>query len=424
MRPAPPPASAGAAARPTTPAHSAQALRQFQWKVGRHNVAFFHVSLVPVVGAVGEEKTKPTQHSVQSLRALGISPDFLVCRSTRPLDLKTKEKLANFCHVPEEQCVGMHDVRPLSRAQPSARAHTLGLCSHARAAALCSAQALHEGSATERSRELLLRPGCACLRRACALACPLVASAPNRRPAGCRICRIYRICRICRICCICRICRHVSSPLRRQVSNIYRVPLLLEEQGILDCLLDKLGACTRSPRPSASPLPLPPPPAVATAATSARTPPSFPSAHSLRAKTSPHPPTYPDRRAPPLLRAELERHPTPILNEWRSLAALVDSLREPVSIAVVGKYTSLGDAYLSVTKVGGQAARPAARAPGSAMRTRARATAAQRRPGCAFAEPALPPRRLARAASLTRARVRVRAYVPALRPALRSAPRR
>lgn len=80
-----------------------EALRQFQWRVGRSNVAFFHVSLVPVVGAVGEEKTKPTQHSVQSLRALGISPDFLVCRSTRPLDEKTKEKLANFCHVPENQ---------------------------------------------------------------------------------------------------------------------------------------------------------------------------------------------------------------------------------------------------------------------------------------------------------------------------------
>jgi len=157
-----------------------EALRQFQWKVGRDNVAFFHVSLVPVVGAVGEEKTKPTQHSVQSLRAMGISPDFLVCRSTRPLDDKTKEKLAMFCHVPEDQCVGMHDV-----------------------------------------------------------------------------------------------------------SNIYRVPLLIEQAGTLDKLLARL---------------------------------------------------------------EMPRHPTTVLDEWGSLAELVDHLSTPVNIAIVGKYTSLGDAYLSVTK--------------------------------------------------------------------------
>lgn len=158
-----------------------EALRQFQWKVGRDNFVLTHVSLVPVVGAVGEEKTKPTQHSVQSLRALGLSPDFLMCRSTKPLEDKTKEKLANFCHVPPEQCMGMHDV-----------------------------------------------------------------------------------------------------------SNIYRVPLLLEEEGILDALLQRL---------------------------------------------------------------ELERQPTPLLGEWGSLAELVDTLSAKVSIAIVGKYTSLGDAYLSVTKV-------------------------------------------------------------------------
>ena len=84
----------------------AQALRQFQFRVGRENILFFHVSLVPVLGAVGEEKTKPTQHTVQALRAAGLSPDFLVCRSTQPLAASTKNKLALFCHVPSEHCLG------------------------------------------------------------------------------------------------------------------------------------------------------------------------------------------------------------------------------------------------------------------------------------------------------------------------------
>ena len=76
---------------------------------------FFHVSLVPVIGVVGEEKTKPTQHSVQSLRAAGLTPDFLVCRSGQPLAAATKRKLALFCHVPPEHCIGCHDVSNIYR---------------------------------------------------------------------------------------------------------------------------------------------------------------------------------------------------------------------------------------------------------------------------------------------------------------------
>jgi len=158
-----------------------EALRQFQFRIGRDNILFFHVSLVPVLGSVGEEKTKPTQHSVQNLRAAGLSPDFLVCRSTKPLSKSTKQKLANFCHVPAEHCLGVHDL-----------------------------------------------------------------------------------------------------------SNIYRVPMLLHSQDVTRNLLDRLKMAER-PRAN-------------------------------------------------------------LWNEWRALAELVDSLDVPVTIAVVGKYTGLSDAYLSISK--------------------------------------------------------------------------
>ena len=87
-----------------------EALRQFQFRVGRENVTFVHVSLVPVMGPVGEQKTKPTQHSVKELRGLGITPNILVCRSTKPMTEETKEKLAAFCHVAPEAVMSTHDV--------------------------------------------------------------------------------------------------------------------------------------------------------------------------------------------------------------------------------------------------------------------------------------------------------------------------
>jgi CTP synthase len=161
-----------------------EALRQFQFRVGRENMCFFHVSLVPVIGVVGEEKTKPTQHSVQSLRAAGLTPDFLVCRSGQPLAAATKRKLALFCHVPPEHCIGCHDV-----------------------------------------------------------------------------------------------------------SNIYRVPLLFEHQGLTGRLLQRLSLTPKIGGPEKA-----------------------------------------------------------LAAEWTSLAELVDSLTLDVHIAVVGKYTELSDAYLSVTK--------------------------------------------------------------------------
>lgn len=90
-----------------------EALRQFQFRVGQENVCFVHVSLVPVMGPVGEQKTKPTQHTVKELRGLGIIPDILVCRSEKPLEDETRAKLAAFCHVGEDAVVSAHDVSNL-----------------------------------------------------------------------------------------------------------------------------------------------------------------------------------------------------------------------------------------------------------------------------------------------------------------------
>ena len=87
-----------------------EALRQFQFRVGQENVCFVHVSLIPVMGPVGEQKTKPTQHTVKDLRGLGINPHMLVCRSKSPLIDETRQKISAFCHVPPEAVISAHDV--------------------------------------------------------------------------------------------------------------------------------------------------------------------------------------------------------------------------------------------------------------------------------------------------------------------------
>ena len=158
-----------------------EALRQFQFRVGSENICFVHVSLVPVMGPVGEQKTKPTQHTVKELRGLGIIPDILVCRSANPLEDETRVKLAAFCHVSQNAVVSAHDV-----------------------------------------------------------------------------------------------------------SNIYRVPMMLEEQGVTGVLSEGLGF------------------------------------------------KLPGKR--------------PLLEEWKDMADRVDGVEKEVRIAMVGKYTGLSDSYLSVIK--------------------------------------------------------------------------
>ncbi|MBE9028437.1 CTP synthase [filamentous cyanobacterium LEGE 11480] len=81
-----------------------EAIRQFRKDVGRENVLYMHVTLVPFIPASGELKTKPTQHSVKELRSIGIQPDILVCRCDRDVPEALKRKLAEFCDVREE-CV-------------------------------------------------------------------------------------------------------------------------------------------------------------------------------------------------------------------------------------------------------------------------------------------------------------------------------
>ncbi len=86
-----------------------EAIRQFRKEVGRNNVVYMHVTLIPWIPAAREMKTKPTQHSVKELRSIGIQPDVLVCRCDRPLQPGMKEKLSGFCDVPIESVIMAQD---------------------------------------------------------------------------------------------------------------------------------------------------------------------------------------------------------------------------------------------------------------------------------------------------------------------------
>ncbi len=87
-----------------------EAIRQMRHELGRENTLFVHVTLVPWIAAAQELKTKPTQHSVKELRALGIQPDILLCRSEKPLPQDMKEKIALFCDVDERAVITASDV--------------------------------------------------------------------------------------------------------------------------------------------------------------------------------------------------------------------------------------------------------------------------------------------------------------------------
>jgi CTP synthase len=87
-----------------------EALRQFQVDQGRDRCMFIHLTLVPYLGHAGELKTKPTQHSVQELRRIGIQPDMVVCRSEGPLDREIRSKIALFANLPVESVISARDV--------------------------------------------------------------------------------------------------------------------------------------------------------------------------------------------------------------------------------------------------------------------------------------------------------------------------
>lgn len=86
-----------------------EAARQIRQEIGRENVFYLHVSLVPYIGPSGELKTKPTQHSVQALRSIGISPDAIVLRSDREIPLSVKKKISLMCDVDQEAVVAAVD---------------------------------------------------------------------------------------------------------------------------------------------------------------------------------------------------------------------------------------------------------------------------------------------------------------------------
>ncbi|PIR20164.1 MAG: CTP synthetase [Deltaproteobacteria bacterium CG11_big_fil_rev_8_21_14_0_20_47_16] len=90
-----------------------EAIRQFKFDVGRGNVLYVHLTLVPFIAASGELKTKPTQHSVQKLREIGIQPDILVCRCTGDIPQDVRQKIALFCNVDADCVIAAPDVKSI-----------------------------------------------------------------------------------------------------------------------------------------------------------------------------------------------------------------------------------------------------------------------------------------------------------------------
>jgi CTP synthase len=90
-----------------------EAIRQFKGEVGRDEVMYIHVTLMPYIGAASELKTKPTQHSVKELRSIGIQPDVIVCRSEKPLSNELKAKIALFCDISKDAVIPNLDAKTI-----------------------------------------------------------------------------------------------------------------------------------------------------------------------------------------------------------------------------------------------------------------------------------------------------------------------
>jgi CTP synthase len=102
-----------------------EAIRQLKKDKGRENVCYIHVTLVPWIAASSELKTKPTQHSVKELRSIGITPDFIVCRSDRPIDAGIRRKIALFCDVDPKAVISALDARSIYEVPDNLRAQGL-----------------------------------------------------------------------------------------------------------------------------------------------------------------------------------------------------------------------------------------------------------------------------------------------------------
>jgi CTP synthase len=90
-----------------------EAIRQLRWEMGEHYAINIHVTLLPYIKSCGEQKTKPTQHSVGTLREIGIQPDILLCRTERPILMEQREKIALFCNVDVEGVIEAADVKSI-----------------------------------------------------------------------------------------------------------------------------------------------------------------------------------------------------------------------------------------------------------------------------------------------------------------------
>ncbi|MDQ6986938.1 MAG: CTP synthase [Mariprofundaceae bacterium] len=103
-----------------------EAIRQLRFDLGRKSTAFIHLTLVPYIASAGEIKTKPTQHSVQKLREIGIQPDVLLCRTETPIPQSQKDKIALFCNVEKEAVIEAPDVDTIYGVPLSLREGGLG----------------------------------------------------------------------------------------------------------------------------------------------------------------------------------------------------------------------------------------------------------------------------------------------------------
>ncbi len=102
-----------------------EAIRQIRSDIGRDHVMYIHVTLIPFLKAAGEEKTKPTQHSVKELRSIGIQPQMIVCRTERTLSDEFKRKIAQFCDVDKDAVIEARDVDTLYEVPLRMRAQGL-----------------------------------------------------------------------------------------------------------------------------------------------------------------------------------------------------------------------------------------------------------------------------------------------------------
>ena len=103
-----------------------EAIRQMRAEVGHRNAFYIHVTLLPHIGATGELKTKPTQHSVKELRAIGIQPDAIVCRSDHPIPASIKEKVSLFCDVQPDAVIPMQTLANIYEAPLALDAEGVG----------------------------------------------------------------------------------------------------------------------------------------------------------------------------------------------------------------------------------------------------------------------------------------------------------